>query len=248
MNTNSFKNWAAGLCAFVASCLLASPSNADELSGTVVNISDGDTITLLDAEKHTHKVRLAAIDAPEKTQPFSDAAKQRLTELVGNRPVVVKTETRDRYGREIGRVFVLVEVNELLVREGLAFHYVHYNPDDTVIAAAETFARKNKLGVWTLPNGGQRPWDFRRSGKKKFSRNAKESPDLPAKASEANKPPEALTAEKSDAAKQLFWVTLSSGKVHNTSCKNFKNTKGYLTDNPSGPDCKICGGAKPDGE
>ncbi|QKO20910.1 thermonuclease family protein [Rhodoferax sp. BAB1] len=48
--------------------LLASPSQAEIISGRVVHVADGDTITVLDASKVQHKVRLAGIDAPEKSQ------------------------------------------------------------------------------------------------------------------------------------------------------------------------------------
>ena len=52
---------------FLATLLLsASLSHAAELAGRVVGLSDGDTITVLDALHVQHKIRLAGIDAPEK--------------------------------------------------------------------------------------------------------------------------------------------------------------------------------------
>jgi endonuclease YncB( thermonuclease family) len=54
----------------VLSVLLASTAYAVTLTGRVGGIADGDTITVLDAERHQHKIRLAGIDAPEKAQPF----------------------------------------------------------------------------------------------------------------------------------------------------------------------------------
>ena len=39
---------------------------AETLTGRIVGVSDGDTLTLLDAERLTHKIRLSGIDAPEK--------------------------------------------------------------------------------------------------------------------------------------------------------------------------------------
>ncbi len=50
---------------------------ADELRGKVVSIADGDAITVLDANKKQHKVRLTGIDAPEKKQAFGAKNKDR---------------------------------------------------------------------------------------------------------------------------------------------------------------------------
>ena len=38
--------------------------SAATLSGTVVGVSDGDTITVLDANREQYKIRVAGIDAP----------------------------------------------------------------------------------------------------------------------------------------------------------------------------------------
>lgn len=55
----------------------SSQTYAHVLFGQVVGVSDGDTITLLDAKKNQHKIRFAGIDAPEKTQPFEQASKKK---------------------------------------------------------------------------------------------------------------------------------------------------------------------------
>jgi len=39
---------------------------AESITGVVVGVTDGDSITLLDERLQQHKVRLAGIDAPEK--------------------------------------------------------------------------------------------------------------------------------------------------------------------------------------
>src|SRR5262245_27166678 len=71
------------------------------LEGRVVGVSDGDTITVLDAAKVQHKVRLASIDAPEKAQAFCERSKQNLSALVFGKDVRADCNKRDRYGREV---------------------------------------------------------------------------------------------------------------------------------------------------
>ena len=58
---------------------LACTANAETITGLVVSVADGDTITVLDADKVQHKIRLAGIDAPEKKQPFGNRSKESLS-------------------------------------------------------------------------------------------------------------------------------------------------------------------------
>jgi|GEM_PF-2502224 len=40
-----------------------------------------------------------------------------------------------------------------------------------------------------------------------------------------------------------YWITKRSHKRHNSSCRWYKNSNGYCTDDPEeGIACKICGG------
>lgn len=48
----------------------------DPVSGKVVAIADGDTLTVLDSGNVQHKIRLAGIDAPEKKQAFGTKARE----------------------------------------------------------------------------------------------------------------------------------------------------------------------------
>ena len=59
--------------------LVGTPAAAETLSGRVVGITDGDTLTLLTVDRVQVKVRLAEIDAPEAHQPYGQRAKQALT-------------------------------------------------------------------------------------------------------------------------------------------------------------------------
>ena len=56
--------------------------------GRVVGIHDGDTITLLDASKTQHKIRLAGIDAPELKQAFGTRSRQNLSNMAYDRDAV----------------------------------------------------------------------------------------------------------------------------------------------------------------
>ena len=100
---------------------------AADLHGKVVGVADGDTVTVLDAEKHQHKIRLAGIDAPEKAQAFGQASKKSLSDMIFGREVDVKWDKRDRYGRIIGKISAnQTDVCLEQVRRGMAWHNKQY--------------------------------------------------------------------------------------------------------------------------
>ena len=86
--------------------VLSFGTHADTITGRVVGVADGDTVTVLDADKVQHKIRLAGIDAPEKAQAFGTRSKQNLSDLVFGKDVRVDWDKRDRYGRIVGKVWV----------------------------------------------------------------------------------------------------------------------------------------------
>src|SRR3954453_17470924 len=77
------------LLAFFVMLALTHVAAAADLTGRVVGITDGDTLTVLDADHRQTKVRLAEIDAPESHQPYGTRSKQALSELVFGRDVRV---------------------------------------------------------------------------------------------------------------------------------------------------------------
>ena len=79
---------------------------AQAVTGRVVGVSDGDTITLLDADKHQHKVRLASIDAPESGQAFGRRSKQTLSDCAFGKQATLTGDKVDRYGRTVSKVMV----------------------------------------------------------------------------------------------------------------------------------------------
>lgn len=157
----------APLCALLLSLFAFSPAWAEMLQGRVVGVADGDTITVLDADKTQHKIRLAGIDAPEKKQPYGQRSKQHLSDLVYGQTVAVDWQKRDRYGRIIGKVWRgQTDVCLSQLHAGMAWHYKQYNKDlpraDRLsYAVAEQAARNDGTGLWQ-ENGPVAPWDFRR--------------------------------------------------------------------------------------
>lgn len=145
---------------------------AEVLQGEVVGVADGDTITVLDASKVQHKVRLAGIDAPEKAQAYGQASKQALSDSVYNKRVQVEWQKLDRYQRIVGKVYINgADANIKQLTRGLAWHYKKYSneqsPADAVAYAdAEKTAQAGRVGLWADALAVQ-PWDWRKQKKKR---------------------------------------------------------------------------------
>ncbi|MGH6610239.1 MAG: thermonuclease family protein [Burkholderiaceae bacterium] len=145
-------------------------SAASELEGTIVAIADGDTLTVLDADKRQHKIRLDGIDAPERTQPYGERARQSLAQLAHGRSASLDCPKIDRYGRAVCRVTVDgIDVGLEQLRRGFAWHYVKYAHEQRAIdralyAQAEIDARAKSAGLWSFGDPTP-PWDYRRSPK-----------------------------------------------------------------------------------
>lgn len=146
--------------------LVAAPVDAAELHGRVVGVTDGDTIIVLDQERRQHKVRIAAIDAPERGQPWSARSRQILARLIQGDDVVVDGYKTDRWGRIIGTVWREGEdVGLGQVILGMAWWYRHFADeqsarDRALYTIAEEDARKSRRGLWQDP-APLPPWAWR---------------------------------------------------------------------------------------
>ncbi len=127
-----------------------------------MGVHDGDSLTILDASKKTHKIRLAEIDSPEAKQPYGSRAKQVLSDLVFEKTVTVTPRELDRYGRVVGDVYLSdVYINQELVSLGSAWVYREYSKSAELLSA-ETEARLTRRGLWSLPESErQPPWEWR---------------------------------------------------------------------------------------
>ncbi len=142
-------------------CAAASPAAAD-LSCKVVGVSDGDTITALCQGHERIKIRLAEIDAPEKTQPFGAKSKQSLSDLCFGKEAQIVEQGRDRYGRTVARVRCDgIDANAKQVRRGLAWVYNRYATDLNLYPLQDT-ARTERRGLWA-DSAPMPPWEWRKA-------------------------------------------------------------------------------------
>ncbi len=164
------KNAHFTLALFVAATLFASHAYSDILTGRVVKVADGDTVTVLDDLHQQQKIRLMGIDAPEKKMPYGNRSKQALSDMVFNRQVRVEYSKKDRYGRTLGKIIVDgVDANLAQIKGGMAWHYKQYQRDQSLAdratyAQAEEDARSAKRGLWKDADP-MPPWEWRRAEK-----------------------------------------------------------------------------------
>lgn len=165
-------NHATRILFLAALLLFANATAADTLLGRVVGVTDGDTVTVLDATNTQFKIRLMGIDAPEKKMAFGQKSKEHLSDLVFNKQVEVEYSKRDKYGRTVGKILVEgVDANLEQVKAGLAWHYKQYqreqSPDDQLsYAQAEEQARAETRGLWYDADPTP-PWDWRKQQRNK---------------------------------------------------------------------------------
>jgi endonuclease YncB( thermonuclease family) len=123
-----------------------------EVSGKVVTVHDGDTITVVLDEPLTNgvrqlKIRLLGIDAPEMSQPHGVASRGALDKRVHRRAVRVVFSETDTYGRALADVYASDHwINRELVASGKAWDYSY--PTDARLAEAQKAAAAARRGLW----------------------------------------------------------------------------------------------------
>jgi micrococcal nuclease len=123
----------------------------------VNRIIDGDTL-----ECDKFKIRLCGADAPEKSQPYGNAATTKLTQIALNRSVRLVAKSTDIYGRILAEVWINNRfINAELIRSGLAYIYGTCPTQKQVLGEAQKSAITNKFGVWKSEQ--IKPWFYRKS-------------------------------------------------------------------------------------
>ena len=113
-------------------------------------VIDGDTLHI-----NKNKIRLHAIDAPEKNQTCNKNSKvwncgvestKFLKELIGDKKIECITKGKDRYNRFIGICYKdNLDLNSEMVLNGWAIAYRYYSKD---YVEEEEKAKQEKRGIW----------------------------------------------------------------------------------------------------
>jgi micrococcal nuclease len=135
---------------------------AQEYSGTIIRVIDGDTF-VFQTDDGSLKIRMYGIDAPEKTQEFGQESKAFLERYLHKSGTLNKTGI-DKYGRTLGVLFVgNININLESIKNGCAWHYKYYCNDEK-FAQAQKDARKKRAGLWAGSNPIP-PWEYRKNHK-----------------------------------------------------------------------------------
>ena len=155
--------------------LLSVCAHAETLTGHVIGISDGDTLTVL-ADRHRIRVRIDGIDAPEIRQTFGQSARRSLAQMIFQKDVRLECRETDSLSPKICKVWVqpsdcptcgmTLDVGYAQVVAGMAWwlgeHAKQQSEEDRGrYESAESEARERHRGLWSdlhpVP-----PWEWRR--------------------------------------------------------------------------------------
>ncbi|MBB2775705.1 UNVERIFIED_ORG: endonuclease YncB(thermonuclease family) [Comamonas terrigena] len=132
----------------------------------VGGISDGDTLTARCGQPGAYeqvKVRIHAIDAPERKQPFGNRSRESLSDLCFQQQARIQHQDTDRYGRTVASVECRgKDVAQHQVSTGMAWVYVKYAKRRSDLFALEKQAQQAGAGLWR-DTDAVAPWGWRRA-------------------------------------------------------------------------------------
>ena len=112
----------------------------------VVAVIDGDSFKI----SRDQTIRLSSLDAPEEKYCSGEEAKDALTNKISGKTVILKELKTDRYGRVMAVVYSNGEnINEYMIKNGLALHIWDTSTQNTILDSANNFAREHKLGIFS---------------------------------------------------------------------------------------------------
>lgn len=157
-------------------CLAPALSLADSITGRIVDVHDGDTLTVqVPGETKKYKIRMLGVDTPEveffqKSQgeaAFMARDFLRSVAPVGSTAkVIYDTNGFDKHDRILGRIVVNnVEVNRVMLSEGMGYFYVIFPFDKKIISEYSDLAEQaveNRKGLFSDKYSSvEAPYEFR---------------------------------------------------------------------------------------
>lgn len=142
------------------------------LGGVAVRVQDGDSFLVRAADGLRHRIRIEGIDAPEKGQPFADAARDHLESLVLDRPLELRVSKTDPYGRLVAQVHNgQLDVGLAMISAGLAWHFRRFAGEQPVelrrqYQQAQARAREARAGLWRQEQPME-PWAARQQARQR---------------------------------------------------------------------------------
>ena len=136
------------------------PVSAEDFTGQVVGIIDGDTIQVMHLGQ-PETIVLHGIDCPELDQPHGERAKQYTYTHTFRKTVSVIVHDTDSEGRTLGQVILpdMSNLNLTLVSAGLAWWHGGNTPEDQMLEEVEKSARTAGRGLWADPDPVP-PWEW----------------------------------------------------------------------------------------
>lgn len=131
------------------------------VTGTVVNVIDGNTVEVITTDNQKVIVILAEIDCPELTQDHGNEAKRFLEKLALKKEVIVELRGKDRKGNTLGVLLIKgkTDARVALLQHGLAWT-AERNPNPE-LEIHKTSAQAERKGLWKTENPTP-PWIHRR--------------------------------------------------------------------------------------
>ncbi|HEY6122931.1 MAG TPA: thermonuclease family protein [Pyrinomonadaceae bacterium] len=144
---------------------LTASASAASLYGSVIDVNDGDTFTIVSLNKPV-KIRLLAVVAPSDVQAFADVARQHLSDLILHKTVLVEYSGLVENNLILGKVSCRdVDIGAQMLRDGVAWFDKAsssrlINSDRQIYLDCELAARNEQRGLWRDP-APVAPWDFK---------------------------------------------------------------------------------------
>ena len=124
--TSQGVSYAAITATCITMILARTSATAEEFSGTVTRVTDGDTFHLSGVDP---AIRVWGLDAPERDERGGSAATRAMRSLIGGQPLTCVLVDIDRYQRLVGQCFLPNgrDIAEAMISMGVATEYCRYS-------------------------------------------------------------------------------------------------------------------------